>query len=92
MSSQYDSDDRPPQQRVTDDIGHAVMDIPHNPDAEAALVQETRERLAMLQRHVGSPEAVASLEQLDEDLEAIMYTIARTDKYECGCSLIKDDR
>lgn len=71
------------QLRVTTP-GDEIIHVPHEPEAEAALLQETRERLSHLEtRHLVDPEAVASLKSLDEDLEAIMTNMAAHDVYEC---------
>jgi len=70
---------------VTSQPDDGTIDVPHTPEAEAALFQETRERMSMLERHTADPLAVSSLQQLNDDLEQIMLTVANTEEYECGC-------
>lgn len=79
------------QRRVTDDRGDVVLDIPHEPDAEAALFQECRERLSKLKRHVALPDAVMALESTSDDLYSIMGSLSQTESYECSddCQNIK---
>lgn len=61
------------------------IDIPHTTEAEAALVQEMRERCSMLKAHVADPEAVQNLEQLDALLEWLKFCMNETEEYECVC-------
>lgn len=70
---------------ITSQPEEGVIDVPHTPEAEAALFQETRERLARLERHTADPQAVMALQNLNDDLEAIMRNVAATDEYECNC-------
>lgn len=74
----------PEPRAVTSQPEDGCIDIPHEPDAEAALIQETRERLAMLETHTADPEAVMALQQANEDLEAIMANVASTEEYKCS--------
>jgi len=62
-----------------------TIDVPHDPDAEAALIQELRERIGMLSTHVANPEEVMLLEDLDNDLEQLMFTLSKAEEYECNC-------
>lgn len=73
------------QRRVSGNHDDAVLDIPHEPMAEASLIQETRERLSMLKNHVAEPEAVGKMNQLDKVLENLMFTVSETDEYKCPC-------
>lgn len=64
----------------------AMIDVPHEPQEEAALIQEVRERLSHIRvHHIVEPkrfyEAEASLQKLDQDLEAIMHAIAQTGEF-----------
>ena len=68
-----------------------TIDVPHDPDAEAALIQETRERIAMLSTHSGNLEFTSTevilLEDLDDDLEQLLSVLVTTDEYRCNCEL-----
>lgn len=64
------------------------IDVPHTPEAEAALIQEVRERLSMLERHTANPEAVMALQKTNEDLAAIMGNVANTEEYRCVCDAL----
>lgn len=70
--------------RVVSNIEDGTIDIPHTPEGDLALFQETRERLSILERHVGGPQEVAALQRVSEDLWAVMSNIAATEEYECS--------
>lgn len=70
--------------RVVDNLpDDTCIDVPHDPEAEAALLQETRERLSMLESHTANPEVVAALQELSEDLYSIIGTLSVVEEYEC---------
>lgn len=62
-----------------------VIDVPHTPEAESALLQECRERLSLLESHIADPLAVGALQNLDGDLASFMSNVAATEEYECVC-------
>lgn len=61
----------------------AIIDVPHTPEAESELFQEVRERLSHLETHTDDPQAVASLQGLNEDLHAVMANVSETDEFRC---------
>lgn len=69
----------------------AIIDVPHTPEAESELMQEVKERLSHLETHTANPEAVASLQQLNEDLHAVMANVSTTEEYGCRGIRVMDD-
>lgn len=62
-----------------------TIDVPHEPGSEAALLQETRERLAMLEGHLTKPEQVKRLMAADKCLEKLVANLSDCPIYECDC-------
>lgn len=62
-----------------------ILRVPHTPDGESAMIQEMRERFAMLELHTPLPKHVSAFQQLNQDLHSIMVAVANVDEYGCNC-------
>lgn len=70
---------------ITVQPDEGAVDVPHSPEPESTLFQETAERLAMLKDHTADPETASKLDQLADEMTAVAQNVYQTEEYNCTC-------